>query len=184
MANNVRKLRVAFLLTPSQLARRMRADASDVERLETPDYVLTPEWIEAVAKALGVPADALTDPDIDVDAIRALSPHAPASPPVCPVATRFVILAIIAKFAGVKFANTLDDDSDARAVQNFFAFIEGDDDQRSTDINRQKLALQIAVLTILQARGFRPGVKFEHDFQEALLAGLEMMRRFAAIDAR
>ncbi|MCB2114578.1 MAG: helix-turn-helix transcriptional regulator [Parvularculaceae bacterium] len=180
MANNVRKLRVARLLTPSQLAMRMRADASDVERLESPGYELAPEWIEAVAKALGVPAEIVVAPDIDIGAIRASAPEAIPGPPVCPIATRYAILALVAKFAGVKFAAGLDDDSLARAAQNFFNFVEGEPGKDvADDFNRQKLALQIAVLTILQARGFRPRGNFEAEFHPALDAALDMMRRFA-----
>ncbi|MGE0183946.1 MAG: helix-turn-helix domain-containing protein [Parvularculaceae bacterium] len=183
MANNVRRLRVAFLLTPSDFARRLRADPIDVERMEAAGYRLTPEWIEAVARALGVSPETVTDPNLNLNALTGKTPPAQQAPPVCPVATRYAILALTAKFAGLKFARDIDDDSLARAVLNFFAFVESADEPgRANDLTRQKRALQIAVLTILQARGFVPGPTFETELQDALPGAMEMMRRFAAID--
>jgi hypothetical protein len=182
MANNVRKLRVALLLTPSQLAWRMRADATDVERIEAPGYALTPDWIAAVARALGVPAAAVTDPEIDIEAIKAGAKIRTEAPPVCPVATRYALLATIAKFTGVKFANAIDDDSIARAVQMFFEFVENNQEAASAeDLTRQTLGLRIAVLAILQARGFDPGPRFESELQQALEGSMAMMNRFAKI---
>ena len=178
MANNLRKLRVAFLLTPSELARRMRADAVDIERLERQNAELAPEWVHSIARALGVPEDAVTDPGLDVAGLAANGPPDAPPPPVCPIATRYAILACVAKFAGVGFAAAIDEDSLARAVQSFFAFIE-DDSQSTDDINRQTLALQIAVLAILQARGFEPNERFAEDLRQALAGSIAMMRRFA-----
>lgn len=182
MANNVRKLRVALLLTPSQLAWRMRADATDVERIEAPGYELTPDWIAAVARTLGVPAAAVTDPEIDIEAIKSAAAVRSEAPPVCPVATRYALLATVAKFAGVKFANSIDDDSIARAVQIFFEFVENNEEAASAeDPTRQTLGLRIAVLAILQARGFDPGRRFEAELQHALEGSMAMMNRFAKI---
>lgn len=184
MPNNVRKLRVAFLLTPSELARLMRADASDVERIEAPDFVLTGEWIAAVAHALGVPAAAVTAPDIDANALRrAATAAAPSAAAFCPVGARYALLAIVAKFGGVKFAGGIDEDDLARAVQNMVAFIEDDPQIPGNDgLSRLTLALRIAVLAILQSRGFVPGPGFEAHLEEALQAATRLISGFAAID--
>lgn len=184
MANNVRRLRVAFLLTPKQLAARIGADASDVERMEAEDFELSEEWIKAVADALGVPRNAVTDPAVDIDAVRiAASDNKSLRHDLCPIGARFAILAIVAKLGGLKLAKRLDEDDLARAVRNFIGFVEADggadEDERLT---RQKLALRIAVLAILQSRAVVPGPRFEDDLEEALAGGTAMIRSFSRIE--
>lgn len=183
MANNIRRLRVAFLLTPKQLAALIGADASDVERIEADDFALGEEWIAAVAGALGVPASAVTDPEIDLDALRKCAPDVKACRhDLCPTGARFAILAIVAKFGGLKLAKRLDEDDLARAVQNFISFVEADSSQNEEELfTRQKLALRIAVLAILQSRAVAPGPHFEEDLEEALTGGAAMIRSFSRI---
>jgi hypothetical protein len=182
MANNLRKLRVAFLLTPKELAARIGADASDIERIEAEGFALSTEWIDAVARGLGVPASALTDPDADIAAVRKAATPARPAPKVCPIAARYALLAIIAKFAGMKFAIRLGGDDVARAVQNIITYVESSeasgDEARLT---RQKLALRIAALAILQSRGIEAGPRFQTDLEEALEGASAMIHRFSGI---
>jgi hypothetical protein len=171
MANNIRRLRVAFLLTPRALAARMGADESDILRIESPGYELDDEWIAAAAKAFGVERDAITSADVDFDAVvdRAFLNEPPAAP-VCPIATRYGLLMLTAKLAGVKTARSLDDDDLSRAVQQVLTFVEAPKDgagDETEKISRLTLSLQIAVLAILQARG----VEEEPHFAEVLGAG-------------
>jgi transcriptional regulator with XRE-family HTH domain len=183
MANNVRRLRVALLLTPRQLAARMGADPSDVERIEAEDFALSDDWIDAVARALRVPLGAVTAAHVDYEEIRGLAKTAAKTVRLpCPVATRFAILAIVAKFAGVKYIRRLDEDDVARAVQGAVAFVGEDRDfDKEGDFNRLTLALRIAALAILQSRDFAPSPHFEGDLEEVLQGSAEMIRRYSRI---
>lgn len=183
MANNVRRLRVAMLLTPKQLAARMGADPSDVERIEAEGFALSDDWIDAVARALRIPRGVVTASHVDYDEIRSFANAAATTVRLpCPVATRFAILAIIAKFAGVKFANRLGEDDVARAVQGAIAFVGEDRDfDREDDFSRLTLALRIAALAILQSRDFVPGPRFEDALEEVLQGSAEMIRRYSKI---
>ncbi len=183
MANNVRRLRVALLLTPRQLAARMGADPSDVERIEAENFALSDDWIDAVARALRIPRGVVTAAHVDYDEIREFSKAAAKTVRLpCPVATRFAILAIVAKFAGIKFIRQLDEDDVARAVQGAVAFVGEDRDfDREDDFNRLTLALRIAALAILQSRDFVPGPRFEGDLEEILQGSAELIRRYSRI---
>ena len=183
MANNVRKLRVAFLLTPSQLAQRIRAEPEDVHRIEAPGYDLSEEWVRAVALALGVPESALTDPHVDIDGVKANAAPPKASMKICPIATRYAMIAVISKLAGSIFAAKIESDDLARAMQNFFAFIDDQPEiSEERALIRQKLALQIAVLAILQSRGFQPDDRFEARLEKAIAGAADLIRQFSAID--
>ncbi len=178
--NNVRRLRVAFLLTPRQLAARMGAETSDVERIEAEGFELSEEWIIAVARALGVPESAVTSPKLDVEELRLCATDVPMPTALCPTAARHALLALVAKFGGPKMARALDEDDIARAVQNFRRFVEtGEGDVAS--LSRLKQALQITVLACLQSRDFAPGPNFQADLEEALSGAAEMVRRFSRI---
>ena len=183
MANNVRKLRVAFLLTPSQLARRIRAEPEDVHRIEAPGYQLGEEWIRAVANGLGVPEGAITEPFIDIDFVKATAAPPKASMNICPIATKHAIVAVISKLAGSRIAAQIDDDDLARAIQNYFAFLDEEPDrQDERSATRPTLALRIAVLAILQSLGFRPDQQFEPKLEKAIAGATELIRQFSEID--
>lgn len=183
MANNVRRLRVAFLLTPSQLARRIRAEPEDVHRIESPGYELGEEWIRAVASGLGVPAKAVTDPLIDVDFVKANAAPPKASLDICPIATKHAIIAVISKMAGSRAAAQIDDDDLARAIQNYFAFVDNEPDAMEERLlTRQTLALRIAVLAILQSLEFQPDPRFESKLDIALAGASDLIRQFSSID--
>lgn len=182
MGNNVRRLRVAFLLTPKELAARIGADASDVERIEADGFILGAEWIDAIAGALGVPGSAVTDPAADIEGLRAASASEPAPVQrICPIGARYAILALVAKLGGGKLANRLDEDDVARAVRNLIAFTDEGAADGPPSVSRQTLALRITVLAILQAQGFSPQPRFEADLEEALPAAAQMMSRFSRI---
>lgn len=185
MANNVKELRLAFLLTPKELAARMGADVRQVERLESGDQPLTEEWVEAVSRALGVPASAIVDPSADIRAIVAGSARTPVRPArTCPVGARFAIQAMVAKLGGVKMALALNEDDLARAVQNLVNYVEtteGDDSEEER-ANRLSLSLQIIVLTILQSRGVAPDPEFLDAMAKAQTGAMSMLQAFSDMD--
>jgi len=183
MGNNIRRLRVAFLLTPTELANRMGADAFDIERIEKENFVLGEEWVAAVSAALGVPPEAVTDPLVNVDAVREAA-QATASPVrrLCPIGARFAILALVAKFGGLKFAKRLDEDDLARAVQNVERFVsETEEDAVELRLNRLTLALRITVLAILQSRDAARRIPLQGDLDDALQGASMLLDRFSRI---
>jgi hypothetical protein len=180
--NNIRKLRLAFLLTPSELARLMRAEPSDIERIETQKHPLAEEWIRSVSRALGVPAEGITAPNISTSAVKQMSKGFAVSPNACPIGARYAISAILAKFGGAEFAAKIDPDDLARLIQNFYDFVENDrSGNEKSELNRRRLALQITVLTFLQSRDFEPGPTFQTDLEQATAGALALMDRFSAI---
>lgn len=184
MGNNLRELRLAFLLTPKELAERMGADQQQVERLEADGQPLTEEWVEAVSRALGVPASAVVDPSADIRAIVARSAKGPERPVrTCPIAARFAIQAMVAKLGSVKIALSLTEDELARTVQNLVNYVEGGepDDTPEQRLNRLKLPLQIIALTILQSRGVDPGPRFADSMEKALQGAIALMEAFSGI---
>lgn len=181
-ANNIRKLRLAFLLTPSELARLMRAEPSDIERIEAQSQPLAEEWIRSVSGALGIPAEFITAPNINTNAVKLLSKGFAEPPNACPIAARYAISAILAKFGGAEFAAKIDPDDLARLIQNFYDFVENDRAANETsELNRRRLALQITVLTFLQSRDFEPGPTFQKDLEDATAGALALMDRFSKI---
>lgn len=157
MGNNIRDLRVEFMLTPRQLAERMGTYPQQVYRLEASRQTPSVEWVEAVCEALGVPPEAVTDPTADIKAIvRATTIKPDMRKRTCPIGARFAIQAMVARLAGLKLALSLTEDDLATAVRNLVAFVDIDDDQ---DDDRRAIrlsqSLQIVVLAILQAHGTR-----------------------------
>ena len=155
MGNNIRELRLAFLLTPKELARRMGTYPLQVRRLEEAGRKLSDEWIEAVAEALGVPAAAVTDPKADIKSIvAAAGAPSPSRFVTCPIAARFAIQAMAARLGGMKLALALTEDDLATAVRNLVAYVDAEPDAgEAARAIRLSQALQIVVLAILQSHG-------------------------------
>lgn len=185
MGNNIKELRLAFLLTPQEMAARMGADVSTLERLESGEHDLSIEWIEAVSMALGVPASAVHDPSTDIRAIVTGAGSLPArQAKTCPIATRYAILALVAKFGGLKIADSLDENDLARAVQNFVNYVESETGAEGTadNPNRLSLPLQLIVLTILQSRGVSPAPGLLREMEKAQQAATSLVEAFSGID--
>lgn len=185
MGNNIKELRLAFLLTPQEMAARMGADVSTLERLESGEHDLSIEWIEAVSMALGVPASAVHDPSTDIRAIVTGAGSLPArQAKTCPIATRYAILALVAKFGGLKIADSLDENDLARAVQNFVNYVESEAGAEGTadNPNRLSLPLQLIVLTILQSRGVSPAPGLLREMEKAQQAATSLVEAFSGID--
>lgn len=155
MANNIKELRLAFLLTPKELAARMGTYPQQVRRLEDAGRKLDDEWIEAVAEALGVPKAAVTDPSADIRAIVAAAQPRGAGYRTCPIAARFAVQAMTARLGGMKLALALTEDDLAAAVRNLIAYVEAgpEDEGEAARASRLSQALQIVVLAILQSHG-------------------------------
>jgi len=160
----------------------MRAEPSDVERIEAQTRPLAEEWIRSVSRALGILPEFITAPDISTSAVRAMSTGFAEPPNACPIAARYAISAILAKFGGAEFAARIDPDDLARLIQNFYDFVENDrSGNEKSELNRRRLALQITVLTFLQSRDFEPGQTFQTDLAEATAGALALMDRFSMI---
>ena len=182
MGNNLKELRLAFLLTPRELAERIGADTQQIARLEAEGRELSEEWIEAVARALGVPKSAVIDPSADIGAIVARVGRPPMTLiKTCPIGARFAIQAMVAKLGGLKMALSLDEDSLATAVQNLIAYVEtGEVDETPEEsLNRLSLALRIIVLTILQSRGIAPDPQFPDEMERALAGATSLLQSFS-----
>jgi len=186
MANNIKELRLAFLLTPKQLADRLGIEVDLLKELEKTNAPLADEWVEAMALALGVPESAVTDAATDIDAVAATASATPAPEHlVCRIGARFAIQAMVAKLGGLNIALNLSEDALAKAVQNLLAYAEesaeaNDDDEQQ--LNRLSQSLQIAVLTILQSRGVEPGPDFLQSMSAARDGALSLMQAFSQID--
>lgn len=180
-ANNIQALRLAFRLTPSELAALMRAEADDILRIEQPDYQLTDEWVRSAARALGIDEEEVTREGVDADEVRAGSTGLAAAPAVCPIAVRFAVLALIAKFGGVRLSARVAPDELGRLIQNVYAFVEGETGRAETQLSRLRPGLQIAVLAFLQSRDFVPGPNFQRNLEQALEGSLQMIDRFSAV---
>lgn len=183
MQNNIKKLRLAFLLTPKEFAERLGADARHIEYLERTDEALSEEWVQTIARALGVPFSAVTDPSAD---IAALSAHAQsrARPRqmVCPIGARFAIQALVAKLGGLDMALTLSEDEIIRTVENVISYMESDDvTSESERFNRLSRALQIVSLTVLQSREVDPGPDFQEKMTTALQGAASLLHVFSGL---
>lgn len=182
MGNNLKELRLAFLLTPRELGERLGADPQQVTRLEAEGRELSEEWVEAVARALGVPRYAVVDPAADIGAIVARVGRPPAARiKTCPIGARFAIQAMVAKLGGLKMALSLDEDALATAVQNLISYTEiaDGDDSEEDRLNRQSLALRIIVLTILQSRGLAGDPELPQSMERALEGATQLLRAFS-----
>lgn len=185
MANNIRELRVAFLLTPRQLAGLLGVGVEQYRRIEGSDETLSPEWIDAVARVLDVPASAVTDPSTDIKTVVASArPLAARQNIICRVGARFAIQAMVAKLGGMTMALDLSEDDLATAVHKLVAYVEAGDnsDNEKRQLNRLSQSLQIAVLTILQSRGVDPGPRFPQTMAIAREGALALLQSFARID--
>lgn len=185
MGNNIRELRLAFLLTPKELAARMGTYPQQLRRLEASGRRLSDEWIEAVAEALGVPANAVTDPSADIPAIVAAAGE-PQSPTLrtCPIGARFAIQAMIARLGGLTMALNLSEDDLATAVRNLVSYTDvgrgGEtDEQRASRLSQ---ALQIVVVAILQAHGASLDVRQLQAIALAHQGASSLIRSFSRID--
>lgn len=182
MGNNLRDLRLAFLLTPRELAERMGTDVQQIARLEAEGRELSEEWVEAVARALGVPKSAVVDPAADIKAIVTRVGRVPAKPVrTCPIAARFAIQAMVAKLGGLKMALSLDEEALATAVQNLISYVENEEAGETPEkrLNRQSLSLRIIVLTILQSRAFAPDPRLPAAMEKALAGATSLLEAFS-----
>ncbi len=154
--NNIKELRLAFLLTPQELAARMGTYPEQVLRLEASEEALPSEWIESVSEALGVPSDVVIARRVDYNALLS-EPSVRLAKPfrLCPSTIRFALTAVVARLAGLSLALGLPEDELAIAVRNIIDFVERDrrSDEAPPDVNRLFQSLQITVVAILQARG-------------------------------
>ena len=185
MANNIKKLRIAFLLTPSQFAKRIGVDVTQLNRLEMSDASPPEEWIEAVSAALGVDPKIVTDASANIEeaVTKAGAPPKPQRR-FCPIGARFAIQSMVAKLGGLEMALDLSEDDLARAVQNVATF--AGDEAIALDggkrLNRLSQSLQIAVLTILQSRGVDPDDHFQRALTLARDGAIGLLQAFSAID--
>ncbi|MBY0422213.1 MAG: helix-turn-helix domain-containing protein [Parvularculaceae bacterium] len=183
MANNIRDLRVAFLLTPRQLAERMGTYPQQVYRLEASSKTPSIEWVEAVARALDVPENAVTDPDFDVNSL-ALTARAVSvlRRRICPIGARFAIQAIVARLGGMKLALALSEDDLATAVVNLIAYVEaGEDSDEGRRANRLSQSLQIVALAILQGHGIVLDPKYVQALTKLDQGASQLIRSFSEI---
>jgi len=186
MTNNIKDLRLAFLLTPKQLAARLGIEVDLLKQLERSQTPLADEWVEAMALAFGVPTSAVSDPATDIEAVAAAANSAPTpEQPICRIGARFAIQAMVAKLGGLNIALNLSEDALAKAVQNLLSYAEenkGDDDDPEKRFNRLSQSLQIAVLTILQSRGVEPDPQFAQSMATARHGALSLLQSFSQID--
>jgi len=186
MMNNIKELRLAFLLTPKQLADRLGIKVDVLRQLENSDAPLANEWNEAVALAFRVPTPTISDPDADIGAVvaAASSFHAPKHP-ICRVGARFAIQAMVAKLGGLNIALDLSEESLANAVQNLLAYAEeekGAEVEPELRLNRLSQSLQIVALTILQSRGVDPGREFPQTMVIARDGALSLLRIYSQLE--
>jgi transcriptional regulator with XRE-family HTH domain len=186
MANNIKELRLSFLLTPKRLADRLGIKVDLLRQLENSDTPLTNEWEEALALAFGVPASAISDPAANISAIVSTAGviQTPEHP-ICRIGARFAIQAMVAKLGGLNIALDLNEEELANAVQNLLAYAEedkGGKDDPEQRLNRLSQSLQIVVLTILQSREVDPDRQFPQSMAIARDGALSLLRIYSQID--
>ncbi|MCK5744867.1 MAG: helix-turn-helix transcriptional regulator [Oricola sp.] len=182
IANNIKELRISFLLSPGDLARRIGIYPEYIARLESGDRTLSELWIDAVARALGVPREAVTAANEDLFRGAHMSPEKlpKLEPPVlCPVGARFAVLSLIAKSAGLKSANGLSEDDLADAVLSLVTYVGRERDRGTA--NRLSQGLQITALTILQSCLPDPPEDFQEMFARALPGALGLLEAYSGI---
>lgn len=184
MANNIRELRLAFLLTPSQMAERVGIDVDRYKQLESGERDLKDEWVEAVSRAFGVPKSVITDPGADVKAAAENATAVLIRPyTVCRIGARYAIEAMTAKLGGLKIARELSEEELAAAAQNLISYTEDSEPDNEEDkLNRLSQCLQIVVLTILQSRGVDPTPDLSQSMAIARDGALSMLQSFSQID--
>lgn len=179
--NNIKELRLSFLLSPVEFARRVGIYPEYVARLESGERPLSDLWVEAVARALGVPREAVTAANEDIFKGAHLTPDKLpklGAPLLCPIGARYAILALIAKTAELKIANTLYEDELADAVQSLVSYVGREPDSRGA-ASRLSQGLQITVLTILQSRSPDLPEGFQESFARALPGALALLDAFS-----
>jgi len=182
IANNIKELRISFLLSPGDLARRIGIYPEYIARLESGDRTLSELWIDAVARALGVPREAVTAANEALFRGAHMSPEKlpKLEPPVlCPVGARFAVLSLIAKSAGLKSANGLSEDDLADAVLSLVTYVGRERDLGTA--NRLSQGLQITALTILQSCLPDPPEDFQEMFARALPGALGLLEAYSGI---
>ena len=180
-ANNIKELRLSFLLTPGDFACRLGIYPEYIVRLESGVRPLSDLWTDAVARALGIPREMVTDPGAAAGFRGGKLPDAVA-PVLCPLGARYAILALIAKLAGLKTATSLDEDDLADAVQSLVSYV-GRDAANEGAANRLSQGLQITVLTILQSRSPDLPEEFQENLGAALPGALKLLEVFSDVDA-
>ena len=185
MANNLKRLRLAFLITQSELANRLGVNPQSLYEIEASDQTPPIDWVDALAAALRVSPTAITDPSTDIDAVVAeTQKKRNRQHPICRVGARFAVQAMVAKLGGLKYALDLDEDSLATAVQSIAAYIEdgGEEIDGEERLNRLSRSLRIAVLTILQSRGVDPEPHFQEILAIATDGATALLQSFSQID--
>ncbi|MEZ5893828.1 MAG: helix-turn-helix transcriptional regulator [Parvularculaceae bacterium] len=189
MANNIKKLRLAFLLSPREFSRLIGIYPDYLPRLESGQRALTDGWIEAVSAALNIAPETVLDPDANIAAIaaRAERPNV-LSPAMCPIGVRFAILALVAKIGGIAVASKVNEDNLADAVCNLIAFVGGGERRLQAGklppemFNRLLKGLQITALSILQSCADDPPPDFQDRLDTALPGAAALIEAFSQID--
>lgn len=189
MANNIKKLRLAFLLGPREFSRLIGIYPDYLPRLESGERALTDGWIEAVAAALRIAPEAVLDPDANIPALAARAERPlVTSPALCPIGARFAILALVAKTGGLAVASKVDEDNLADAVCNLIAFVTGGERRAPSGelppamVNRLEKGLQITALAILQSCADEPPSDFQERLQAALPGASALIEAFSKLD--
>ncbi|WDI32970.1 helix-turn-helix transcriptional regulator [Hyphococcus flavus] len=189
MANNLKELRIALLLSPRELARLIGIYPEYISRLESQDRPIGELWAEAITKALGVPAYALTDSEVDIAAIAARAKPRVERPPVlCPIAARYAIMALVAKMGGLWRAEAIEEDDIADAVQNLVAYVDDETPnlpgEKAGEVRASRLlrGLQISALTILQYHEADLTPDFQNQLEIAVLGAVQLLEAFSSVD--
>jgi transcriptional regulator with XRE-family HTH domain len=188
MANNINALRLAFLLDAREFARLIGIYPDYMRRLESGDRPLTDLWIDAIARSLGVPADAVTNPATDFAGLAKNTPRPQREPTaLCPIAARYAISSLVAKLGGLKTAQRLDEDELADAVQSLVSFIEEGrergDGSAGLNSNRLLKGLQITALTILQSRASDLPADLEQTLERLAPGAVSLLEAYSAVAA-
>lgn len=189
MANNIKKLRLAFLFTPREFSRLIGVYPEYLPRLEAGERALTDAWIDAVSGALGIEPEAVLDPDADIPAIVSSVPRPEvSSAAICPLSARYAILAIAAKTCGLHIAERITEDDLADAVCSLITFVEGGERGRLAGrldkkaVSRLSKGLQITALAILQSCFDDPPPDFQERLDAALPGAVSLIESFSRID--
>lgn len=185
--NNTKALRLALLWTPRQLADRLGIEPARLKRLEDEISPLSEGWTEAIAHAMGVPAEAVTNPHADITAAAAAAKPPEDDYAVCRIAARYAILAMAAKLGGLNAAHAIREDDLEIAVQNVALYTETkleSGEPPEERLNRLSRSLQIAVLTILQSRGDDPGPDLPQEIAIARDGALSLLDAFSQIERK
>lgn len=183
--NNTKALRLALLLTPRQFADRLGVTVKRAQEIEQSNAKLSEGWPEAVAHALGVPVEAVTDPDTDiVEAIRSAAKAQTAEHRICRISARFALLAMVAKIGGLDIALKLSEADLELALQNLILYTEdfSANETEKDRLNRLSQSLQITVLAILQSHGVEPETDLLHEMEIARDGSLSLIETFSRAD--